>query len=242
MGKATMAERLTDHSDRVRQLFDAKAFTWSQKYASGGRLTSRMARISAAVKGHVQAGGSVLDLGCGTGDIARTLAAAGMQLTGCDISSEMLCRASEQDVRDAVNWVQLNTGWRTLPFRTAIFDAIVAVSVLEYVENPHAVLWECARVLRPGGILVCTVPDPAHPVRWLEWVIGLSADAPRIAAAANSWPRLGNYLAYLRISRNRHSAGWWTAAAAQCHLQDISSPTDDVGHAPLRLLSFQATK
>src|ERR1019366_1742442 len=79
---------------------------------------------------------------------------------------------------------------RTLPFGTATFDAIVAASVLEYVDNPCAVLGECARVLRPGGILVCTVPDPIHPARWGEWVVSLATGAPGIVAAARLWPLL----------------------------------------------------
>jgi SAM-dependent methyltransferase len=234
-----VVERLTGHSDQVRRLFEAKASTWSEKYASGGRLTSRLTRICAALEGHVQAEGRLLDLGCGTGNIACAVAAAGMQVTGCDISREMLCRASEQDVGGTVKWVHLDPDWRTLPFEAATFDAIVASSVLEYVDNPCAVLGECARVLRPGGVLVCTVPDPTHPVRWMEWAASLSIGLPGTVTAVRLCPRLGNYISYLRISRNRHFAGWWSTAAAQGGLRNIPCPTGDAEHTPLRLLTFQ---
>ena len=83
----------------------------------------------------------------------------------------------------------LQPGWQTLPFASASFDAVVAASVLEYVGSPAAVLGECARVLRPGGVMLCTVPDLTHPVRWLEWAAAAIALLPAVqAAAARSGP------------------------------------------------------
>ncbi len=111
----------------------------------------------------------MLDLGCGTGELARHLAASGLRVTGCDISANMLNQAAAADAAGAAGWVPLQPGWQALPFAPASFDAVVAASVLEYVGSPAAVLGECARVLRPGGVMLCTVPDLAHPVRWLEW-------------------------------------------------------------------------
>ena len=105
----------------------------------------------------------MLDLGCGTGELARHLAGAGLRVTGCDISANMLGQAAAADPAGAAEWIQLDPDWRTLPFATASFDAVVAASVLEYVGSPAAVLRECARVLRPGGVLLCTVPDPRAP-------------------------------------------------------------------------------
>ena len=76
------------------RLFDAKAVTWSAKYAPDGPLAGRLASLSAAVSRYARAGDRVLDLGCGTGELARTLAAAGLRVTGCDISRQMLLRAA----------------------------------------------------------------------------------------------------------------------------------------------------
>jgi SAM-dependent methyltransferase len=125
-----------------------------------------------------------------------------------------------------------------LPFRPGRFDAVVAASVLEYVDSPAAVLADCARVLRPGGLLLCTVPDPTHPVRWLEWVAVAAAQVPPVRAAGESWPRLDRYLTYLRISRQRRSAGWWRATAARAGLMTVP-PAGTAEHSPLRLFTFQ---
>jgi SAM-dependent methyltransferase len=234
-----MTDQAASRPDQVTGLFDAKAASWPAKYAPGGRLAGRLAQFADALTRHVPAGGHLLDLGCGTGDLARAAAGTGLRLTGCDISAEMLGRATTADPDGTVEWVQLPPRWRRLPFESATFDAVVAASVLEYVDRPLAVLSECARVLRPSGIVLCTVPDPAHPVRWLEWLAGVAARAPAVRAGARRWPRLERYATYLQISRQRRPAGWWAAVAARAGLLTVTSPAAAAGHVPLRLLAFQ---
>ncbi|HUZ22853.1 MAG TPA: class I SAM-dependent methyltransferase [Streptosporangiaceae bacterium] len=233
-----MTEQYTD-ADQVRRLFDVKAATWATKYAPDGRLTGRMTTLAAAVRYHVALGGSVLDLGCGTGELARAIAAVGRRATGCDISGEMLSRAVAADPACGVEWVQLYPGWRQLPFAPAIFDAVVAASVLEYVDEPSTILRECARVLRPGGVVLCTVPNLTHPVRWLEWLAGVGGELPPVRTGRVRWPRLDSYLTYLTISRQRHLARWWHAAAASAGLLAFPQPTSAAQRSPLRLLTFQ---
>ena len=140
-----MTDRTADVAVQVRQLFDAKAAAWPAKYTPSGRLAGRLTRLADAVTYHVSAGGSVLDLGCGTGELAGTIAAAGLRATGCDISPEMLHLAVASDPAGTVGWVQLDPAWQVLPFASETFDAVVAASVLEYVDEPAAVLRECRR-------------------------------------------------------------------------------------------------
>jgi SAM-dependent methyltransferase len=239
MQVVAVAERAAGYPDQVRQLFDAKAPAWPAKYAPGGRLAGRLVFLTARLHRHVPTAGRVLDLGCGTGELARGAAAAGMQVTACDISAEMLRRAADHDPGGAVGWVQLHPGWRELPLRAAAFDVVIAASVLEYVDDPSVVLGECARVLRPGGVLLCTVPNLAHPVRWLEWPAGLAARSPQIRSPDGRWPRFDSYLSYLRTSRQRRRPGWWSAAAARAGLLTVARSPHAAGLSPLRLLTFQ---
>ncbi len=226
------------HAARVQALFDGKASGWPAKYATGGRLTGRLGQLAAAVSYHVPAGGRVLDLGCGTGELTRQLAGSGLRVTGCDIAPQMLRRAAAAGPQPGAGWIQLAPDWRTLPLRPGCLDAVVAASVLEYVPRPGAVLGECARVLRPGGVVLCTVPDPAHPVRWLEWLAAPAARVPVATALATGWPRFQHYLAYLQVSRQRRPAGWWSSAAARAGLRTVGQPGEAAGRAPLRLLTF----
>jgi len=234
-----MTEGTPGTAAQVRQLFDAKAATWSEKYAAGGRLTGRLAHLADAAQAQVSAGCAVLDLGCGTGDLARHLAQGGIKVTGCDISGEMLKRATQADAMGAVEWVRLDPDWQALPFADKTFGEIVASSVLEYVDDPVPVLRECARVLQPGGTLLCTVPDLRHPVRWLEWLASFLARPTLINVLARRLPAVQGYLSYLRTSRQRRSAQQWQIIAARVGLRHVPALSNYAIPQPLRLLTLR---
>jgi len=135
-----------------------------------------------------------------------------------------------------VRWRQLPPDWRVLPVEAGRLDVVLAASVLEYLSAPGDVLAERARVLRPGGVLLCTVPSPAHPVRWLEWPLRLVARTPLARAARMAGPRSWQYVSYLQATPQPHSARWWQAAARRSGLEPVTAPRPV--RAPLRLLAF----
>jgi SAM-dependent methyltransferase len=231
--------RSASHATGVQALFDRKAAQWPDKYAAGGRLAGRLDQFAAAVAELAAAGGELLDLGCGSGELARRLAAEGYRVTGCDIAPQMLRRAVAADWEQAVSWRQLPPDWRILPVEAGRLDAVLAASVLEYVPAPGDVLAECARVLRPGGVLLCTVPSPAHPVRWLEWPLRLAARTPLARAGRMAGPRCQQYVGYLRATPQPRSARWWRTLACRSGLEPATAAQP--GRAPLRLLAFTRT-
>jgi SAM-dependent methyltransferase len=225
-----------DSTEEVLRLFEAKAPNWAAKYSPSGPLASRLVALTVAVRWRARAGSRVLDLGCGTGELARALTASGLRVTGCDISPQMLRHARDQG--GCSGWVRLAPGWRRLPFASGAFDVVVAASVLEYVDHPATVLRECARVLRSGGVLLYTVPDLRHPVRWAEWCAQRLAGVTRGLSGDGRRSRWGGYHAYLRASAQRHRFRWWLAAAASAGLSPVRTP-GRAARSPLRLLVFR---
>jgi ubiquinone/menaquinone biosynthesis C-methylase UbiE len=101
------------------------------------------------------AGARVLEIGCGTGAIARELAAREeiAEVVGIDPSPILLETARRLAAGTASLSFAEGDG-RALPFAAPEFDAVVIHRVLSHVPGPEAVVAEAARVLRPGGRLV----------------------------------------------------------------------------------------
>jgi SAM-dependent methyltransferase len=227
---------MADNADQVLALFDSKARSWPEKYAPDGALADRLARMTGLARRHTWPGGTVLDLGCGTGELARALSAEGLRVSAADISAAMLRLATAADPGNDIAWQRLDPGWQVLPFPARAFDTVIAASVLEYVHDPANVLTECARVLRLGGVLLLTVPDVRHPVRWAEWLARPVARLPLGDAPSGTAPRLRSHLVYLRTSQHRHSLRWWRGTAQQAGLSCDALPTGQRRITTLRVV------
>lgn len=85
--------------------------------------------------------GRLLDLGCGTKPFRRP----GVEWVGFDVEGNPFA-----DVVGSAT---------KLPFPDASFDYVLSTQVLEHVEDPQRMLFECARVLHPGGMLILSAPQ-----------------------------------------------------------------------------------
>jgi SAM-dependent methyltransferase len=99
---------------------------------------------------------TVLDLGCGTGVVARAIAARDGftgTVTGIDLSDDFIAAAETFAAANGVSdRVQFAVGdAHQLDFPAASFDTVVAHTLVSHVRDPLAVLAEAARVVRPGG-------------------------------------------------------------------------------------------
>lgn len=109
-----------------------------------------------------QEGGRVLDVGCGTGGAARSLAASfpGVEaVVGLDVSGTMVAqaRARTRGFGERVEFVRADA--HAMPFDGESFDAAYSLRVFEIIEDPRRVLSEMARVLRPRGRIVVNGTD-----------------------------------------------------------------------------------
>src|SRR5581483_7826543 len=96
----------------------------------------------------------VLDVGCAFGYGTAALAAGGRRVIGVERSPDHIREAAQR-----FPWLQVLEGdAEALPVADRSVDAVVMLDVLEHVPDPHAALVEAHRVLRPGGMIVLSVP------------------------------------------------------------------------------------
>ena len=106
--------------------------------------------------------GDILDLGAGSGYMSSLLLAApervgkkpGEGLHACDIDEKTFSVSGVEFTKYNIN--------KGLPYADASFDAVNAIEVLEHTAAPYHLLNEIKRVLKPGGVLIFSVPNIGH--------------------------------------------------------------------------------
>jgi dolichyl-phosphate beta-glucosyltransferase len=102
--------------------------------------------------------GPLLDVGCGGGAMLAEAPSPG-EAVGVDLAPGALRHARARGVRNLAA-----ADAAALPFASASFATVLALDVLEHHPRPEEMLAEIRRVLRPGGLLIATVP--AFPALW----------------------------------------------------------------------------
>jgi len=103
-------------------------------------------------------GNRVLDIACGTGYGSALLRSYGAaSIAGVDISLNGLEFAHAHYQALGINFAQADA--LMTPFPAASFDIVVSFETIEHLEQPHAFLREIHRLLRPGGVLICSSPN-----------------------------------------------------------------------------------
>jgi len=102
----------------------------------------------------------ILDAGCGSGRNMVDLAGVGT-VTGLELADASVAKARSRGVGEVVQGTL-----DALPFEAASFDLAVSLDVIEHLEDDRGALRELRRVVRPGGLLLVTVP--AYQWLWGE--------------------------------------------------------------------------
>ncbi len=165
----------------VRRLFGtiADRYDFITRFLSFGRDRSWKARLIELAG--VERGWRVLDLACGTGDIAFDAARRGARVVGLDITLRMLQLAQARNDVAGVAWIAGDM--TALPVQDASFDLVTTGYGLRNVPDLPRALAEIHRVLRPGG-RVCSL-DFNRPER--AWIRAIYLTYLTIVGSSLGW-------------------------------------------------------
>jgi 2-polyprenyl-6-hydroxyphenyl methylase/3-demethylubiquinone-9 3-methyltransferase len=147
---------------KVARFWDYESQDWGQKY---GKSTSYFYRCRTFHEFFSAANldrASILDYGCGSGDITFPMLQSGHSVTGVDIAQEMIRKATERAKQFGFTG---NASYHHLDeavlsrIASGTFDVVVCSSVLEYVQDDRSLLKMFHSILRDDGYLLISVPD-----------------------------------------------------------------------------------
>jgi SAM-dependent methyltransferase len=132
-------------------------------------------------------GAHVLDLACGTGNLAIPLARRGMRVTGVDIAPNLLEQARERAAAEGLA-IEFEEGdAEQLSYAAGTFDVVVTMFGAMFAPQPERVVSECARVLKPGGLLAMANWTPGGLAGRMFNVTARHAGAPLGIAPPVHW-------------------------------------------------------
>jgi len=134
------------------------------------------------IRAHAPLSGRILDLGCGNGIFTQRLTREGADVTGLDLSAELLHQNPHDRLArgDAVQ----------LPFRDSAFDLVFEANLLHHVGSPAEVICEMQRVSKKYVVLL--EPNRYNPLMFAFSVVvpaergGLKSSAPRLQRIVES--------------------------------------------------------
>jgi len=153
--------------------FNSAAVAWSLRYSESRHFQERLQKVLAWVAAYPPQT-PVLDFGCGSGVLLKALSAANYKLTGVDISPRMI-----EEARRNLATVPQNERARLFeisanfegPHTDQLYEGIFCLGVLEYVEDPQALLKHLCDLLKPGGFLMISFPNRDSSLRGVEkWI------------------------------------------------------------------------
>lgn len=134
------------------------------------------------IKHHIGTGKTVLDIGCRDGTFTAYYA-EGNDVLGADVDRIALGKAQEKLGIKTLH-VDLNGPWDEIPknppsiSRRSGFDVVVAAEIIEHLYYPAIVLEKIAAVLKPGGMLVGSVPHAFSLQNRLRLALGTKRGTP----------------------------------------------------------------
>lgn len=143
--------------ENVKQAWDKQAESWDSRSENMWDRGSRKDIVPFFEK-YVAKGSKVIDIGCGSGYGTFKLQQAGYDAVGIDVSQKMIELATDQFSRYPIEYFVCNI--RDLSKRPDSYDAIMAINILEWTEDPKEAINDLYTILNDGGYLCAGILGP----------------------------------------------------------------------------------
>lgn len=174
---------MTDPTEPT-DLWEANAGWWQEGFTEGAD-PEYVEQIMPLAAQWLAGADTVLDVGCGEGQVARLAVAGGAsRVVGVDPTWAQVAEAARRGGGPSYG----RAGAAQLPFRSESFDAVVACLVFEHITAVDEAIAEVARVLKPGGRFAFFLNHPLLQTPGSGWIDDQILDPPE-----QYW-RIGPYL------------------------------------------------
>lgn len=206
----------SDRTEDVRRFYARAPFPNYPPRDSLAALRARAARsefarlLDAAIPGDAL----VLEMGCGTGQLALFLSSADRVVVGADLARPSLELARDAAARYGLGTRFVETDLHAPGLRRGAYDVVICSGVLHHTPDPRAAFASVARLARPGGVLVIGLYNflarlPQRLRRAVFRLTGLAPLDPVLRERHSEPARREAWLRdqYLHPEEHRHSLG-----------------------------------
>jgi ubiquinone/menaquinone biosynthesis C-methylase UbiE len=137
---------------------------------------------------HIHSDERVLDVACGTGNTALAARARGADVTGLDLTPELLAVAREREAAEGLSGIAWKEGdAENLPFPDGSFDVVVSSCGLMFAPDQQRVADEVARVTKPGGRIAIQAWTPDSGVGRMFRLVSKYVPPPQGVPSPFEW-------------------------------------------------------
>lgn len=159
-----------EHKKSIRKYFSEKTEYWKTIYCDNPdnsrdfwwiQLNRRKNAVFEILDTYsAKASASVLEVGCGPGGMTESILNRLLDVFCLDISMPMIIKTKKMSEKYVPGGVPCFQGEiDDLPFTNNTFDVVICVGVLEYLESDDRAVKELSRVVKPGGIVIISLPN-----------------------------------------------------------------------------------